>query len=298
MTTTLHDAPTKVLASDFALINAILHTALRVPDMDKHSTRLIEIFSEARTCLYGATLYSWSDRLAALTANDPVYAEAALELLLELSCAPALAETLVISGCLSQLATSTLSSLLQRPGGVGPFAEPARIFRLWTQRILPLAANLLGAIGPLVAADVAAFLNRFGGQLERASGCLDPKAGGVQDRFAGLVTLGMAQEAASLALIADVLAACRDAGPSAGVVAAEIPQLAWDGGRVKGDLEERLGSRGGLREMIVPLDAREERWSRMKASGRDPELEAESALEEKVVEQLLVALAVLGRGEG
>ena len=290
LTTRLHENPSKVLPADFALFNAILRTALHIPGVDKHSEQLVIYFSDENTSRYASTLLSWTHQLTVET--DPVFGELSITFLLELSSVPALAESIVIGGCLAQIASANIVDYFRRPGGFGPFDQPSRIYSIWTRGILPLVINLVRAIGAPIASEIASFLNQFKPQLMRASNSLNTKPlSAPRDMHSGHVSLAMASELRSLALITTILGMFREAGASAGIVAADVAQLEWDRLAVKEDLEERLQRRNALRDSIVATDEREEAWSRQKAT--HPQGGSESKLEEKIVEELTAALAIL-----
>ena len=290
LTTRLHENPSKVLPADFALINAILRTALHVPGVDKHPEELVIYFSDENTSRYASTLLSWSHQL--VVDNDPIFGEISITFLLEQSSVPALAESIVIGGCLSQIASTNLVNYFRRPGGAGPFDQPSRVYSIWTRGILPLMINLLRAIGGPIASEIASFLNQFKPQLARASNSFDIKPSPKpKEIHSGYVNLAMASEVRSLALITTILGIFREAGASAGIVAADIAQLEWDRAAVKEDLEGRLQRRNTLRDSIIATHEREEAWSRQKAT--NPRGGSENRLEEKVVEELAAALSIL-----
>ena len=290
LTTRLHENPSKVLPADFALINAILRTALHIPGTDKYSEQLVTFFSDENTTRYASTLLSWSHQLT--IDGDPVFGEFSITFLLELSTVPALAESMVIGGCLAQIASANLVKYFRRSGGIGPFDQPDRMYLIWTRGILPLVINLLRAIGGPIASEIASFLNQFKPQLTRASNSFDVKPSPTpKDVHRGYVNLAMASEIRSLALIATILDMFREAGASAGIVAADVAQLDWDRVTVKEDLDGRLQRRNALRDSIIAMDEREETWSRQKPTNLQGG--SESRLEERIVEEMAAALSIL-----
>ncbi|MCJ1281430.1 hypothetical protein MMC26_000749, partial [Xylographa opegraphella] len=293
LTTLLHEDPTKVSPSDYVLLNAILRSGLRVTGIERQPEQLITQFNDNYTARYACTLLSWSDQLT--IGDDPVYGELSMIFLLELSAIPVLAEALAVGGVLSGISTATLMQYFCRPGGIGPFNEPTRMYGIWFRNLLPLALNLLGAVGAPIAAEVSVFINQFRGQLSRSSNSFDTKPPSPSDPMAGYITLGMAFEAHSLALIRDILEKFREAGPSAGIVAAKVVELSWDRSQVKEDIENWLQRRRTLRECILATNEKEEIWSRQRPlSAVDG---AENRLEEKVVAEMSAALSILGDAE-
>lgn len=295
LTTLLYEDATQISPVDFGLINAILRTCLRVPGVEKHNEQLVTHFADDNTARYASTLLSWSDKL--LHNNEPIYGEISIVFLLELSSVPILAESIAVNGTLSLILAANLMGYFRRPGGIGPFDKPQIMHGIWARGILPLALNLLTAIGAPIAAEVACFLAQFRPQLDRAAANFDVKsAASATDLAAGYITLDMAAETHSLALIATLLDVFREAGASAGIISSDIVPLGWDHAAVKEDLYGWLGRRGALRDCIVATNEKEERWRQMKPMSKDGG--AESLLEEKVVAEFNAALRLLeGDGE-
>lgn len=290
----LHESPDKVLPTDFALLIAIMRTAFQVPGIVSYSEQLLTYFEDERTAQYASTLLSWSDQLT--TNGDPVYGELSVNFLLELSNLPILAESLVVSGTFAQAATTKLFNQFRKSGGLGPFDEPTRMFNIWARGFLPLVINLLSAIGPPIAVELATTLNQFAGQLSRASHGLSVKLSPVAPSpYAGYISLSMATEAHSLALITTVLNKFRESGSSLGIVASDLAELPWDSSGVREDLETRLQRRNNLRDNVMPTNEREEAWSQQKPS--KPQTGCENRLEEKVIGELTAALSLLGNTE-
>lgn len=283
LTTTLHDDVSRVLPVDFALITAILRTALCVPGIGQHTTQLVSQFTDDNTTRYASTLLSWSDQLT--IGNDPVYGELSIMYLVELSTVPALAESIAVEGILTQISSTNLMSYFRRDGGISPLAEPARMHRIWSRGLLPLVLNLLRAIGAPIAGEVAAFLKQFQNQMQRAASDVDINPS------AGYMTLDLSLEVHSLALLTTILDTVREAGASAGVVPSSITLVEWGQAQAKEDLYSLLQRRKALRQSIVPTNDREEAWARQKPS--KPESAAENRLEEKIVDELSAALAIL-----
>lgn len=293
LTAILHDDSNRILPTDFFLIVALLRTSLRIPDIEKHSAQLVSHFSDNQTARCASALLSWADQIA--TDHDPIYGELSISFLLELSSVPALAESLAVEGILTQISCTNLIMFLRQDKGVGPFDSPSRLYSIWARGILPLLLNLLHAVGAPMAAEIAASLNSFPGQLARASNTFLVKSVTSTDPTAGAITLSMVSEAQTLAAITTVLDTFRDAGPSAGVIATDIEEPTWDKGEVKGGIEHLLQRRTTLRDRTVPSNEKEEAWVRQppvsSAGG------AENRLEEKMVRELNTILSILSGGE-
>ncbi|KAJ9217911.1 hypothetical protein DTO166G4_302 [Paecilomyces variotii] len=291
LTTYLHDDPQKCHPRDFAILTAILQTCLQVKYADRLYGQIAFHIEDNDTARYALTLFSWSDQIA--IEGDPIYGELSILFLLELSTVPMLAEHLAVEAVLMKLTTCRLTNVLQQSKGCGPFDPIPRLHSIWSGGILPLCINLLYHV-MRAAPEVAAFLNQFGGQLNRASESFTSSHAGVSTtQPAGRICLSMASEAYSLALISFILERFREAGPSAGIDIQTIQELKWDKGRVKEDIEELLGRRQTLRARIVATSEKELELARQKplnatASG------AEDRLEEKIVNELSAALVCLG----
>ncbi|KAF2154197.1 hypothetical protein K461DRAFT_292863 [Myriangium duriaei CBS 260.36] len=280
--------------SDFVLLTAMLQTILRTPSAVTMQRQIATTIAESGLIRFAMSLYSWSD---SLTPHDPIYGELSILLLLTISSVPLAAEQIAVEGVLSSISTANLSQYFRAPpasstarGGKGPFDTPARLHAIWARGILPLTLNILSAVGPGVAADVAAFLNSFPAQLARSEADLAASPS-PRDPNRGSVTLGLAAELHSTALLATVIDSLRAQGAAIGINPAEVESLAFDRAGVKELIEETLKGRRGLRERIVPLGEREVGLARMKARGQ----EAESVLEEMVVGELKGALSCLGQ---
>ncbi|MCJ1351437.1 MAG: hypothetical protein MMC33_001421 [Icmadophila ericetorum] len=312
LTTLLHEDPTKILPIDFALITAILRTCLHIPHIADHSVHLVTQFSDDRTTQYASTLLSWADQLT-INNNDPIYGEISILYLLELSVIPALAESIAVDGILDQIATTKLMGYFSREGGIGPFEEPVRMHAIWSKGILPLTLNLLKAIGAPIVGEVVAFLNAFSPQITRSLQNLlvagssnsnsTPLTNSRNNPAIGYITLNIASEMQSLALLCTIIDAFREAGSSVGINVNEVPALKMDKGQMREDLMALLQRRNVLSECIVATCEREEVLGRQEAAGRKGNNKqsgsgAESRLEERIVDELGGALAVLGGGEG
>ncbi|KZF19660.1 putative nucleoporin [Xylona heveae TC161] len=293
--TILHDNPQRSSPADLALLSAILQTALRIPGVEMIHQQLVGLFCDSRIGRYATTLYSWSDQLA--IDGDPVYGELSILFLLELSSVSAMAEQLAVEGVLTHLSTANIMNYFSRPNGVGPFDEQPRLYSIWARGILPLCLNFLDAVGAAVAVEVALFLNQYPNQLARSAASFEAKStlSTANPSTAGCITLNMASEAHSLALISFILDNFRAAGAATGVVAGiEIPELRWDKSQLKEDIDAWLQGRRALRDRIVPTTEKEMEMARQKplsdASG------AESRLEERIVADLDMALKCLNGG--
>ncbi|EFW13830.1 hypothetical protein D8B26_005985 [Coccidioides posadasii str. Silveira] len=303
LTTYLHDAPQKCSPKDFALLTAILQTALKVKSVDRIYEQFAFHLADADTIRYACTLFSWSYKLT--VEGDPIYGELSILYLLELSCIPMMAEQIAVDGVLVKLSTYRLTDVLRQPQGCGPFDQVPRLFTIWHNGFLPLCLNLLYHVGR-AAPEVAAFLNQFEGQLRRASEAFSIGHPSVTSPFGSpgprsllssgqsikRLSLGMATEACSLALISLIIEKFRDAGPSAGVDSQNMQELKWDRNRVKEDIEVLLEKKSILRSRIAPTNEKEVAWAQRIASDSDGG--AESLLEEKIVKELQTVLSCIG----
>lgn len=282
----LHADESTVSPSDFALLTAILQRVIAIPEMSKWQTQAALLFANSSTIRYATSLFSWSDRLtiAQNGTADPVYGELALLFLLSLSSIPALAETMAVEGVLSQLNTANLTSYFRRPAGMGPFDTPARLHSIWSKALLPLCLNLLLSVGAPIAAEISAFLNQFPAQLARASSSLASSSSGPVRGASPRITLSLASETHSLALLSAILDDVRAAAPRLGLQAADIAPLDWDREAVKEDVEGWLSRKSALRERVVAGDERE-----VEMLGRRKDNDGGNELEERVVRELEAA---------
>jgi nuclear pore complex protein Nup188 len=291
LTSYLHEQPEKCTPKDFAIITAILQSSLQVKDIDRMYEHIVYHIADNDTVRHATSLFSWADQLA--VAGDPVYGELSISFLAKLSTIPMLAEHLAVEVVLAQLSNCRLTNVLRQPKGFGPFDPIPRIYAMWTGGVLPLCLNLLYHV-IRTAPEVAAFLNQFEGQLTRAASSFASARSTVSSSAQG-ISLSMASEAYSLALISFILGRLREAGPSMGMDAQAIQELKWDKSQVKEDIEELVERRANLRLRIVATTDKEVELARQKpvdaASG------AESRLEERIVSELKATLACLGGDE-
>lgn len=287
----LHTSPTMVQPADFALLTAILRTSFAIPGITLNTSHLLTAFADNQTARCASTILSWSDQLA--TGNDPIYGELSILFLLELSSVPALAESLAVEGILTQIANTNVVQYLRQPKGMGPFDAPTRLYAIWSRGLLPLLLNLLHAVGGPIAAEIAGVLNSFPSQLARASKAFDDETvSTASGASAKPITLSMASEMQTLAVLTGGLAGFREAGASAGVVAADITEVKWDQAQVREDLESWLNNPTKLQQAIVPINESEEQL--LRCTPLKKQKGVDNRLEEKVVESLAVTLSIIG----
>ncbi|KAF2005779.1 hypothetical protein P154DRAFT_616189 [Amniculicola lignicola CBS 123094] len=289
LATQLHAEPHTVSPSDFGLLTAILQTIIAIPEMLNWLSQAALLFSNSGTIRYATSLFSWADRLT-LSSNgvaDPIYGELSLLFILSLSNMQPLAETMAVEGILSQLSAANLMNYYRRSGGMSPFDTPARVYTIWSKGILPLCLNLLDSVGPAIAGEIAAFLNQFPEQLSRASNALNSK-------YMSKITLSIASEIHSLALISAILEQTRSQGPRLGIQASDIPVLDWNREIVKEDVEYWLSRKASLAERVVCADESDEAAFGRKVQGPG----TENLLEERIVRELDAAGDCLGVGKG
>lgn len=298
LSTQLHRTPQLVLPSDFSILTAILQSILMVLGIEPLHSLISLRIQDSGVARYATALFSWANRLPGPLADpsdhvavqDPIYAELAMQFILECSNLQPTAEFLATDMVLAQLANAPLMAYYRRRGGVGQFDEPSRMFSVWARGVLPLCLNLLLTVGEAYALEVVNFLNGFPEQLARASECLDEKIKPSNgNTTAGCISLNMASEAQSLSLISIVLDKMRES-PSAQVIG-DIPELTWQRSTVKEDLDAWVTSSGEvLAQRVVPTNEKELAWARKKGAS-----EGSSVLVDKVVGELSAALAALNR---
>ena len=79
-------------------------------------------------------------------------------------------------------------------------------------------------------------------------------------------------------------------------MSSELEEVKCDQAQVKEDIEGWLERRSSLRDRIVPGNEREEAWSREKPVGENSG--SENRLEEKVVEEMMSVVGLLGNANG
>ncbi|KAJ4351701.1 uncharacterized protein N0V89_007044 [Didymosphaeria variabile] len=276
LATQLHNDPSSVSPSDFALLTALLQRIIAIPEMATSYSQITLLFANSNTVRYASSLFSWSDRLTLDTPSngttpDPIYGELSLLFILSLSSVRGLAESMAVEGILSQLNNANLMNYFRRPGGMGPFDAPVRMHSIWTKGILPLCLNLLLSVGAPIAAEVSSFLNAFPEQLQRSSNALN-------SRYVGKITLNLASETHSLALISSIIDGVKAAGVREGVQPGDVSPLDWDKENMKEDIEGWMGRMGALRERVVG--------------------DGTQVYEDKVVAEIEAAGLCLGLGKG
>lgn len=281
---------------DISLLVTIMQAILRLPTLSQYAVDLsarINSSSIISSCLL---LYSWSHLLTGPAFdNQPRYADFCVQLLGSLSSLPPVAEELAIEGVLSRILTAKTTESLQRvPNGashVDPRPGCGFLYRVWAAGVLPLCLNLLHGIGGTIAGEVSSFLSQFPNQLIRASTSfmLTP-----QTRAEGTdaLTLTVASEAATLALISFILSSYREAGASAAVDPNTVLPLAgYDEHRkaISEDIRDTLALKDELRrKMTVTTTEKEVSWQKSKDGDK---------LDAKIVRELKMALSALGRDE-
>ncbi|KAF1823775.1 uncharacterized protein K489DRAFT_379777 [Dissoconium aciculare CBS 342.82] len=285
----LHSNVRLALPGDFALLTALLQAIVSVPGIGSIQTLLADVVAGSSMIRGALSLYSWSDQLAEVTDSDPVYGEIAINFLLAMSTIRPIAEQLALDGVLVRLSAANLSNYFRKPNGRGPFDEPIRMFSIWTEGFLPLCLNLLDAVGPPVAAELAVFLNTFPEQLQRVVKSFDNEQPSLRNPHGGAITLSMVSEANSLSMIAMIVSSDIARGAAEGINAADIPQLAFDVASVKAKVEGLWRNKRVLRERITATSSLEARWQRTPTSGA-----FQNVLEGKVMKEIASMLACLG----
>lgn len=289
----LHSNIQLALPADFALLTALLQAIVSVPGISSVQTLLSDIVAGSSIIRGALSLYSWSDQLAEVTGSDPVYGEVAMTFLLALSTIRPVAEQMALDGVLIQLSSANLSNYYRKANGKGPFDEPSRMFSIWTEGYLPLCLNLLDAVGPPIAAEVAVFLNTFPEQLRRAARSLDNEQPSPRNPNGGAITLGTVSEAHSLAMIGLIVNSDIARGAAEGINAADIPELDFDLPALKARVETLWRNKRALRDRITPTNALEARWQKTRDAAPH-----ENVLEAKIFKEMASMLACFGGSGG
>lgn len=288
----LHTDLELALPADFALLTALLQAVLSVKGVASVHALIADAIAMSGTVRSVLSLYSWADQLAAVMADDPIYGEVAITFLLSVSTIPLVAEQIALDGVLVQISSANISNYYRKPDGKSPFDEPVRMFTIWSEGLLPLCLNLLDAVGPPMAGEVAVFLNTFPQQLHRAGSSLRQWASSephTRRPHIGDVTLSLIAEAHSLLLIGMILESDAVNGAADGVNATNIPPLDIDMPMLKGLVAALPRSRRSLIDRIVPTNEREAQWAQTAVTGASQNL-----LVEKVIREMCQAAALLG----
>ena len=284
----MHTDPRTCSPADFLIVTAILQALLQLPGASFIHSQIALQISNFAILRYVTSLFSWSDEL--IMNGDPIYTELSIKFIIELSNIPLVAEQLAVEGVLSQICAANIMNLYRKPKGMGPFNEPYRMFRIWTDGILPLCLNLLEGVGPPIAGEVVSFLNQFSSQLSRATDNLRNITSPRDDKMV-YVTLGTASEIYTLALISHAIDQSRIGAWASVVAVDEVGNLAWDKNAVKEDIENLLSGRRSLRERIIPNSDSEAAMARSPPSKADSKYS--NLLEEKVFDELQSAINCL-----
>ncbi len=277
---------------DVSILLTLMQTILRLPSLSQFATELADRLSSSGTISSCLVLYSWSHVLSVSQRDtQPRYADYCMQLLASISSLPPVAEELAIEGVLSRILSAKTTEALQRVPGGASHADSrpncAFLYRIWATGLLPLALNLLQAVGGAIAPEVSAFLNQFPEQLSRASTSLTPTP---QNRPSGTDALShrVASEAATLALLSFGLTSYRNAGASAAAESNTILLLkGYDEHRkaILEDLRDLIAMQQEARRRItVPMDEKESSWQNAKDGDK---------LDAKIVKELKMAAAAL-----
>ena len=252
----LSDAPgtmtgKQVGTVDVEILLSILQTVLRLPTVMQIVTQLSSVLSDPKLVQSCLMLYSWSHNLPNATLDHgQTYASLSIQLLVSMSSLPQVAEELAIEGVLQRIsACRTTQALRAQVRGVSHWeTQPymKAMYSVWTQGVLPLCLNLLTRVGRTVSAEVVEFLNQFPAQLYRAVNSLTASRS-INGSHGGFLTLKLAQEIATSALINRILQDYRGAGASAGVDTSTIaPLTAYDERQkeILDDITELLQDKG------------------------------------------------------
>jgi nuclear pore complex protein Nup188 len=253
----LHTSIEVAQAGDFLLLSALLRAILSVRGVHQIHAQIADMIAGSSLIRGGLSLFSWSDQLAEHTEQDPVYGTVAINFLVSLSSVPQIAELMANESVLSHLSTANISNYFRKDGGKGPFDEPQRMFGIWSDGFLPLCLNLLNAVGPAIAAEVAAFLNSFPAQLQRAEISLVNAKPSTRNPRAGAVTLGAMSEARSLILISLILRSASSIGAAEGIAGSDIQDLQINVQGLRDDVASLTKNERSLRDRIVPATERD-----------------------------------------
>ena len=272
LVSSIHESPASSQPADLAFLNSILRACIRLPGIELHYATVSSRLAEANVARVAATLFSWSDQL--LSQGNPIYGVISIDYLVELSSVPLIASEIAADSVLNQLSNARLIRYIR--AGLEPLnPRHQKLYDIWARGILPLCLNLLTAIGPGIAGDVAAFLSTFNQHLLAASSFFAAKQ----------LTLSVASEGHSLALITNILDKFRAMGPALGTKQSET--LQWDKTQVRIDVTDWIDNRGDLRTAITPTSEIEVQMF------EEPGSATETRLEEMVLNEMVNCLALI-----
>jgi nuclear pore complex protein Nup188 len=277
---------------DISLLLTLLQAILRLPSLPQFAAELSGRLSSSGIIDSCLILYSWSHFLSRQGNGDQhQHASLCIQILASISSLPLVAEELAVEGVLNRILSAKMTQLLQAvPGGASHVdSRPTctSLYRLWAAGFLPLCLNLLQGVGGAVAPEVSNFLNQFPEQLARAgtSFVTSPEILGAG---AHVLTLTLASEAATLALLSHGLASYREAGASAAVDPTTISPLnGYDEHRkpMENDVRKILeSSLEGRQKITVPTSEKELKWQTAKNGDQ---------LDSKIVTELKMAATAL-----
>lgn len=271
------DDETVVTPKDVALILTIFETILRMSRLTEFAVEASERLISSGVIQSCLLLYSWSHtQIKSQIDGEPTYADSCLQFLAALSSLPPVTEEMAVEGVLSRLLTARVTQTLQSvPDGVGHLDRRPHclvLYRLWSTGILPICLNLLHSVGAPIAAEVSVFLNQFPKQLDRASTAFisEPQS---KSRDSNAITLTVANEAATAALISFILSSYRSAGASAAIDPTMILSLTgYDEHKkaLKEDISDVLNlSVQNLKMCIIPTTEKELHLAKTKDGDSD-----------------------------
>ncbi|KAI7402486.1 hypothetical protein KC336_g14417 [Hortaea werneckii] len=277
--------------ADFALLTALFKSILSVQGITLTHAQIAEHVIRSGVVRGALSLYSWADQLAQVTpGQDPVYGEVAVHFILTLSSVSGVGEQMALDGVLAQLGSANLSNYFRKRNGKDPFDEPVRMFAIWNEGFLPLCLNLLDAVGPAIAGEVAAFLNSFPEQLARAADAFKTELPPYRRKLhSGNLSLGLLREAKSLIMIAMILQSDVARAAAEGLNANEVPLLEYDLGNAKAEMEKLSRTQRSLADKIIATNEREAVLAKTPGSGS-----FDTLLQGLVVQEVHRCLALLG----
>ncbi|KAI7150931.1 hypothetical protein KC343_g16623 [Hortaea werneckii] len=277
--------------ADFALLTALFKSILSVQGISLAHAQIAEHVIRSGVVRGALSLYSWADQLAQVTpGQDPVYGEVAVHFILTLSSVSGVGEQMALDGVLAQLGSANVSNYFRKRNGKDPFDEPVRMFAIWNEGFLPLCLNLLDAVGPAIAGEVAAFLNSFPEQLARAVDAFKTELPPYRRKVhSGNISLGLLREAKSLIMIAMILQSDVARAAAEGLSASEVPLLEYDLGNAKAEMEKLSRTQRSLADKIIATNEREAVWAKTPGSGG-----SDTLLQGLVVQEVQRCLALLG----
>ncbi|KAI9893928.1 MAG: hypothetical protein M1814_005481 [Vezdaea aestivalis] len=276
LTTSIHENPKSIPPSDLAMLVALMQACFQIPGIEVFHPQIVTHLSNIEATRIAATLYSWSDRLT--EENESSFGEIGIQFLLSMSSINMMAEHMAVEGTLALLSNARLTATIRKSAKfLG--SRDIQLYSIWVRGILPLSLNFLAAVGPGVVSEVGALVAGFKSHISTIPSHLSSL---VESKSDSSITLNLASEVHSLALLEAVFQRYRLEGPSIGLSSNDMVEIPWDKGGLQAALEACLSKLGSIRARVLATSELELELQARKARGGS----YDNRLEEMIVAEL------------